>query len=70
MSVRIASVKVVALRDIAVIPLMTALLKGADGPGIRDFSPHATHVATVGIGPIRIILWMMDADGPSNLSSG
>ena len=70
MNVPIVSAKVVALRDIAVILPMTALLKSADGPGIQDFSPRATRVVTVVIGLIQITLWMMDAGGPSSSLNG
>ena len=70
MNVPIVNAKVVAPRGIAVILPMAALSKGADGPGIQDFSPHATRVVTVVIGLIRIILWMMDAGGPSSSLNG
>jgi hypothetical protein len=70
MNVQTVSAKVVAPRDIAVILLMTAPSKGADGPGIQDFSPHVTRVVIVEIGLTRTTPWTMDADGPSSSLNG
>jgi hypothetical protein len=65
-----ADVRVVARRDTALIPLMTALLRSADGPGTLVFSLRVTPVATGVTVTIQITPWMMDVVGPSSFSSG